>query len=116
MDCRYQQRGYREGRTVRRKRDPGGGHREQDRSDRGADDDPESLDRVQERVGRAEPDLTDQAREKRHGRRLLRAPSGRRQGGERDDQRHRASAGDRRSDGGHEQHPQRVTGQQYGAP
>ena len=71
---------------------------------------------MQERVCRAEPDLTNQAREKRHRRRLLRASSGRRQGGERDDQRHRASAGDRRSDGGHDQHPQEVTGQQYGAP
>ena len=113
---RDQQRRDCEGRAVRRKRDPGGGHCEQDRSDRRADEDAEILDRVQERVCRAEPDLTDQAREERHRRRLLRAPSGRRQGGERDDQRHRASAGDRRSDGGHEQHPQGVTGQQYGAP
>jgi hypothetical protein len=76
-DCRDQQRRYREGRAIRRKRDPGGGHCEQDRSDRRADDDSESLDRVQERVCRTEQSLTDQAREESHRRRLFRAASGR---------------------------------------
>ena len=45
-----------------------------------------------------------------------RASGRRRQGGERDDQRHRASAGDCGSQGSHDQHPQDVTGQQHGAP
>ena len=48
--------------------------------------------------------------------RLLRAPSGRRDSGERDDQCHGAGGCDRRGNGRHDQQPQRVTRQQYGAP
>ena len=48
--------------------------------------------------------------------RLLRAPSGRRDSGERDDQRHGSSGRDRRGNGRHDQQAQRVTGQQDGTP
>jgi hypothetical protein len=85
---------------------PSGSHCEQDRPDRRADEDSETC--TVRRSALAGPSRTSPARRGSSAIAAgsLGASSGRRQGGERDNQRHRTSACDRHSDGSYEQHAQ----------
>ena len=92
-----------------------GGHREQDRAQGRARDDPEVLHRVQQRVRRAEARLADQPREQGHrGRTLGRARRGG-EGGERDDECHRPVERHDRGQGEHLHAPKQVADEQHRA-
>jgi hypothetical protein len=92
---------------------PGG---EQDGPDRRADDDAQLLDGVQQRVGRAEARLADQARHQRERRWALRASRRGREGGEGDHDLHRAVGRDDGDESEHQRQPQHIAGDQHAAP
>ena len=96
-----QQRRDRERARVGAERRGRRGHRQEERADRGADHDRQVLHGVQQRVGRPEPGLADQTREKGQHCRPLRAAGGRCQRDDAEDKGDRAVAG---GDGGQRQH------------